>query len=249
MTADRQTSLHVLVAELEQHLATVPKTSSGIACSVCHGFRDGPSDLCSSCRLTTSQVSRPLTTVIPISLAPEYTQIYHILKTYKADYATAAQRQGMRLSLAAALTWFLHKHTECIGAWDTLVAVPSTRRPRPHPLEDVVSRSAALRNRLGVLLEVTQTPPTKRRATDDGFRTTEPVDGRQVLLIDDTFTSGASLQSAASRLALDGAEVVGAVVLGRFVRESWSNNQQFLQVMAEIPFSWDSCCVHVSGEE
>jgi orotate phosphoribosyltransferase len=65
-----------------------------------------------------------------------------------------------------------------------------------------------------------------------------------VVLIDDTFTSGARLQSAASRLTLDGANVAAAVVVGRFMNPGWSTSAQELWDAAdERTFSFDTCCL------
>jgi hypothetical protein len=50
----------------------------------------------------------------------------------------------------------------------------------------------------------------------------------RILLIDDTFTSGARLQSAASALALAGATVVAAFTLGRFIRPDYNVESQEL---------------------
>jgi predicted amidophosphoribosyltransferase len=42
----------------------------------------------------------------------------------------------------------------------------------------------------------------------------------RILLVDDTFTSGATFQSAASALALGGADVIAGVVIGRVIDTS-----------------------------
>ncbi|MGH3529974.1 MAG: hypothetical protein ACRDQ6_22135 [Pseudonocardiaceae bacterium] len=55
------------------------------------------------------------------------------------------------------------------------------------------------------------------RPSDHGFEATRRLDGKSVLLIDDTFTSGARAQSAASSLASAGANVVAIVAIGRVI--------------------------------
>jgi orotate phosphoribosyltransferase len=56
-----------------------------------------------------------------------------------------------------------------------------------------------------------------RHGSDQTFDVQVPVAGREVLLIDDTFTSGAEVQSAASALHLRGAYVTAVVVIGRYL--------------------------------
>jgi adenine/guanine phosphoribosyltransferase-like PRPP-binding protein len=63
-----------------------------------------------------------------------------------------------------------------------------------------------------------------------------------VLIVDDTFTSGARAQSAASALTLAGAEVVAVVPIGRYLRPAFSQEAADLWERARaIPFSFDSC--------
>ena len=65
-----------------------------------------------------------------------------------------------------------------------------------------------------------------------------------MILVDDTFTSGARIQSAASALALAGANVVAAVTIGRVI------NPRFNDATAELwadargtRFDFDVCCL------
>lgn len=244
MTTRPTKTLGDWVAEIEQHMTPVPHRTVDFSCATCHGFRDGPQAQCSSCHLTMNQVTQPLDTVVPISMTTGYTQLHHILRSYKSEYTVDTERRLMQVRMSAALTWLLGNHSHCLGSWDYLAVVPSTRRPPPHPLEAVVGRSPRLRDSLYSPLEVTSTAPEKRLARDSGYRTNQTVDGDRVLLIDDTFTSGASLQSAASRLTLDGADVVGAVVFGRFVNPERSNNQEHLETQENQAFDWTTCCLH-----
>jgi adenine/guanine phosphoribosyltransferase-like PRPP-binding protein len=71
------------------------------------------------------------------------------------------------------------------------------------------------------------------------------VSGRRVLLIDDTFTSGATFQSAAARLALDGATVVAGVVIGRVISTGdarYPERDEFWEERRLVRFSFDRCC-------
>ena len=58
------------------------------------------------------------------------------------------------------------------------------------------------------------------RSLDPGrFRAAQPVTGAEVLLLDDTWASGASAQSAAAALKQAGAGSVAVVVIGRHVNK------------------------------
>jgi predicted phosphoribosyltransferase len=79
------------------------------------------------------------------------------------------------------------------------------------------------------------------RHVDPGkFEPTRKLDGESVLLIDDTWTTGASARSAAAALANAGAGSVGAVVIGRYVNRDWHENDRRLRALTH-PFDW-SCC-------
>ena len=64
-----------------------------------------------------------------------------------------------------------------------------------------------------------------------------------MLIVDDTFTTGSHLQSAASALVDGGAAVVGAVVIGRLVDTNWDVKRAFWDERRRIPFSFDTCCL------
>jgi hypothetical protein len=83
-----------------------------------------------------------------------------------------------------------------------------------------------------------------RRADDLGFLVDADVDGARILLLDDTLTTGARVQSAASALQLAGGQVVGAVVVGRVIRPEWSKESAALWSAARSRrFSFDTCCL------
>jgi hypothetical protein len=65
-----------------------------------------------------------------------------------------------------------------------------------------------------------------------------------VLLVDDTFTSGARGQSAASALQLAGAHVVAMVPVGRYIRPDFSPmTQTFWDDARRTRFDFESCCL------
>ena len=79
------------------------------------------------------------------------------------------------------------------------------------------------------------------RAFDaDKYIAVRALDGEPVLLIDDTWTTGANAQSAAAALRAAGAGPLAAVVVGRHVSRGWNENDSQLRALDE-PFDWSRC--------
>lgn len=244
MTTRPTRTIRDWVAEIEPLMKPVEHHSSDRSCDVCHGFRDDGGAICSSCRLTTRQVTNPIMTVVPIATTAWDTQLHTILRRYKSDYTRHPDRQLMRIRLAAAVTWFLRQHRTCIGEWNAIAVVPSSVRTPPHPLSTVIDISSYLRGQQIAPLVLGADPPRKRRASNHGYETTQDVTDMRILLLDDTFTSGASVQSAATTLTSAGAVVVCAVVIGRFVNPEWADNEPLWEELAQRHFDWNTCCIH-----
>jgi hypothetical protein len=220
----------------------VPPVAAGV-CDVCHGAPNPGYARCHSCALTTSQVSHPVTRVVPITLYVPMSPMHTLLRSYK-DGPPSVQRR-LRPRLGALLTRFLSHHTACIGRWDTVTIVPSSRgRADPHPLERVVRMDTRHASVYRGLLRPGSYHAQHRHGSDHAFDMQEAVAGRQVLLIDDTFTSGAEVQSAASALHLHGASVTAVVVIGRYLDPDFSDNVRALWDRARTgPFDFTRCCL------
>jgi hypoxanthine phosphoribosyltransferase len=67
------------------------------------------------------------------------------------------------------------------------------------------------------------------------------IEGKRVLLLDDVYTSGASIQSAASTLALAGARVIAGVVVARFINPDFAPN--FITQLKQRPYDFAACCL------
>jgi hypothetical protein len=93
------------------------------------------------------------------------------------------------------------------------------------------------------LLDLGDVQLQRLRASDKGFVSKYDLRGHRVLLIEDTFTSGARTQSAASALRLGGATSVGVLVVGRVVEPSHSpDDQRAWDYGTAAQFSYDVCC-------
>ena len=157
--------------------------------------------------------------VVPVCFAPKGGLHARHLWLYKSRQAGAG---AARLALLALLAVFLRDHGLCVWAAagtvgpTHLAVVPSGRgRPGPHPLR-------ALAGPLTLLpwaeLAAARPGDPAGRLADPGRFVAAPLPGARVALLDDTWTTGASAQSAAAALRLAGAQSVAVIVLGRHLR-------------------------------
>jgi predicted amidophosphoribosyltransferase len=219
-------------------------------CDVCHGVPGPGWERCWSCAQTIRQVSRPIELVVPISLTELLGQLHHVLRSYKREDYPLSVRDRFRLQVSALLARFLWQHGDCIRAaagedWDCITIVPSSQgRSGVHPLEEAIRMFPFLADQYRRLLGTGTAKAVHNRASDKAFRVTEDVTGTRVLLVDDTFTSGARAQSAASALQLAGARVVAMVPIGRVIKPDFSTEAAALLTRARAhAFDFAICCL------
>ena len=227
----------------------VPAAGPGV-CAVCRSG-PGPGDaVCLSCRQVMRQVSHPVTSVVPISLYARGSQLWHVLRHYKDGSGRSADL--LATQVAAIIARFTAQHLRCVAAVlggdpAVVTTVPSTRpqsRPGRHPLETAVMRVGRLAALYQPLLVRGPGDVDHNWADDEAFTVPRRLGGERVLLIDDTLTTGARLQSAASALRLRGASAVAAVVVGRVINPEWNENCRRIWDRArETQFSFDRCCL------
>lgn len=234
-------SIESLTDPLHEALIRVPLTSEDGVCQVCHG---APSSRdfteCYSCDQAISGVTHPAPRVVPISLCPADGQLYLVLRTYKSH-----NRQRFQPVVAGFIGRFLKNHRDCVGGEPDLVTiVPSTTgRQGEHPLAGAIRLLHPLSQRLRPLLRPGRDRLGHNQPSDEGFEATEEVAGKHVLLVDDLYTSGARLHSAASVLQQAGAHLPAALVVGRYMRpRSGDLAAEVLARAQERPFDWRSCC-------
>jgi hypothetical protein len=197
-------------------------------------------------------VTYPVQQILPISLYEVPDQYWTVLRNYKDD-PWPEVREHTGTILAATVARFTARHWACIsamiGAEPSLVTtVPSTGARRgQHPLARAVRRSSHL---LPLYTDVLRRGPgvvRHRYATDNAFlAAADRVRGHRVLLVEDTFTTGARTQSAASALRIAGASAVGVVAAGRVIDPSWNDNcQRVWQYARAEPFDFNVCCLCV----
>jgi len=205
---------------------------------------------CRSCRAVSLQLGGDLVPVAPVSIGwadgGNGSGLYSVLRRYKW-HETAGHLRPFREVVAAALAGFLARHAACIiaarGTWDVVTHVPSTSgRPGLHPLERTLRSSMLLSVRQRSLLAPGTARLDHHIASPDGFRVTARVDGLRVLVVDDTYVSGARAQSAAASLRAAGAHVVSIVALCRVMERSTANLPVVRKVVSTSDGSgWDVC--------
>lgn len=73
------------------------------------------------------------------------------------------------------------------------------------------------------------------------------VDGRRVLLVDDTWVSGTSMQSAAAALKTAGAETITGLCVARWLSWDWPAHVPLLQHVAAAAFDPFSCIAYAGA--
>ncbi|HEU5157516.1 MAG TPA: hypothetical protein VFU43_11010 [Streptosporangiaceae bacterium] len=234
----------------DPHLHTyrpVPAAGTGV-CRVCHSGPNPGFDICRSCAKTVGQVGRATLQVVPITLYEVPSQLWHVLRHYKD--APPQPSRLLATQVAAIIARFLERHSRCLatlgGAHTLVTAVPSTQPGRggEHPLVRVVRRVRRLDKLYVPALVRGPGQVGHNMAGDDVFRPVRRVDGHRVLLIDDTFTTGARVQSATSALFAAGAADVVALVVGRVIDPDWNDNcRRIWDHAARTQFTFDRCCL------
>jgi hypothetical protein len=159
------------------------------------------------------------------------------------------------MELAAVLWRFLTQHEDCLarraGAsrFELVTTVPSSERQRDasHPLRRIVGADVGpTRARYVPLLARSGTPVLARTVDPGKYSPSRDLTGEAVLLIDDTWASGANAQSAAGGLKAACAGPVGVLVIGRHIQESYKRNAARLEDLPRS-FDWTVCALHGAG--
>lgn len=184
-----------------------------------------------------------------VSLAVGGEQMAKALFTYKNDRTTQRQRAQTTVSLAAVLWKWLAQHEPCLAAaasipgFDVLTTVPSTSGRADHPLPGLVSAVVEGSGSRYRDLLVTGRHDLEREQAADRYSARDSLSGQTVLVIDDTWTTGAHAQSASAALKVAGAASVGVVAIGRWLNPGYLEDGQWLARHRQAGWSWSTCCL------
>jgi hypothetical protein len=220
-----------------------PGQGTGL-CALCRGPARPGSRHCFHCSQYLEYLPGLLPDVmVPVAYARKGSQHATTLWQYKSARPAAV---AARAALSALLLAFLRDHGPCI--WQragmtrpTHAAVVPSRRARPgiHPLQALVGRYLTL-PWIPMRLACSEDPGCCD--PDPSRFSAERMAGASVLLLDDTWTSGASATSAAAALKLAGARSVALVVAGRHLDGREAGSYRFSP--AAMPFRPWLCAVH-----
>lgn len=223
-----------ILQPLRPALVPVPAPDQFGICPICHSSRDDRYSTCFPCAQA-AHLDPPA--ILPVTMSIARGAVHHHLRMYK-DAPDSPTRHRLTMRIAALLSLFMERHEECVGPWDVVTCVPSSARVALLP---VVAKLKCFYKRDAQLL--TARPGAGSRLLDpEQFAASEAARGARVLLLDDTFTTGAKLFSAVAALRSAGATVVGPVVLGRHVEPAWEPSREMLTWLAERPWAEERCC-------
>jgi hypothetical protein len=198
-----------------------------------------------------------LVPVFPVRLCPLPGPLYRVLLGYKESPVPEARARFAPM-VRLLFDGFLAGHANCLstaagGPLDLVLPVPSTVRPCGSPLHRVAGLADSATSRTGarwspLLLTRGSGPLGHMQPDRSGFAVVAAfagaVRGSRVLLLDDTYVSGARAQSAAAALRRAGARSVVVAVVGRVLRtDRVTLSPQFRTAPADgVPDRARSCC-------
>jgi hypothetical protein len=224
-----------LLHQLRPGLIPVPAADQPGICRYCHSACGPDYGQCYPCREASRIVG--VVEIVPISMSVGGDLLHRYLRGYKDDRSDEV-RHRMGTRLAALMAVFLGRHSGCIGDYDSVVPVPSPIRTAT---DSILRRLPSIREVNRPALRATGVG-SKHELRTDRFALVRDVRDERILVVDDTFTSGATMFSAVATLKEAGAVVVGPVVLGRHVRPEWDESRDMLSWLGSRPWDDTRCC-------
>lgn len=184
--------------------------------------------------------------VVPLAYAksnmrPQH-QSQHHMRQYKATPPAAKCANDLGLMMGAA-AWL---HARCLGDWQVVTFVPSATNPGPtHPIVPIAQRVHQVRRQaakvsLGIGAGFEADPDHEPRG--DRFFVAEQdravVDGRHVLVVEDTWVVGGKSQSAAVAIKQAGAARVTVLCVARWLRCGWDDHRELIGRITEPYDAW-----------
>jgi len=214
-------------------------------CPLCRSGRTPSDQLCFSCERTTTQVVRPCGLVVPITYYTTPSRLRDRMHDYKQHESAEVRAEESR-HVASILARYVAEHHDALvatfGSWDGVVAVPSTHH------DDAPALQAAVEANYPDVLGTFERPlilgpgeMSFNQAAEDGFELAcgANIAGSRLMLIDDTYTTGARLHSAHHAIASVGAIVAVAIVVTRKINpDARYGSADLWDRQSAMPFSF-----------
>lgn len=247
MTAGPRRTARDIAARYGNFLAPMPYAEPGI-CAVCRrgvvGYKR-----CFKCAREPLGVGRGGADVVAmVSLAPSDGQLAFELVNYKRAATSPSGRDRFTVGLAAVLWTWLADHERCVAEaagvhrFSIVTTVPSSNaRFGAHPLVRLVSGVVVGSSERYRDLLAPAATGLGRGFSPDRFAAVERLSGDAVLVIDDTWTTGAHAHGAAAALRAAGAGPVAVVAIGRWYHRDDPANAAVERQLRRRRWEWDEC--------
>ncbi len=250
------TSITELSDPYSNYLLPVLRTQSGV-CPICHTSIVGTYPKCRKCNEAVRTLRFTADAMSFVSLAPKGDQLDQELRYYKKE-SNFPGRARTEDGLAATLWRWLKQHESCVATragtdgFSIVTTIPSTKARLNHPLERMIGErigSTVPRHRQLLVANPNFPAERDRDFSDERFVLSGSFEsGSAILVIDDTFTTGSRVQSAAALLRKAGSGPIGVVCIGRHFDPQQSGEygisaKSYLRQSREISWDWDFCCI------
>jgi hypothetical protein len=215
----------------------------GLTCRTCAGIPNAGFDECYRCAERAG--SPGLADYLGfLTYGWDGEQAGHLMYAYKAQGATSYEL------VSSLLTYAVVAHWDCIathfgGYPEGWAYVPSlSGRQGIHPLARIASQFMSSIPNVSV---IANPPEDSARTFNPAHFTVHPTSARQVLLLDDTWTTGGHLQSVSAALKAAGVERVVGLAVARWLDPAWSTTKTFMGRLtadfdpALCPYTGDRC--------
>jgi predicted amidophosphoribosyltransferase len=250
VTASPRRTVDTIAAPYANFLTPVPDLGPGV-CGVCRRGVAGTYARCFKCgRAPLGVGAGGADAVAFVSLAPARGQLAYELVNYKRPATSLKTRDRFTVGLAAVLWKWRARHESCLAhaigvhSFDVVTTVPSSSSGRAgeHPLVRLVTGVVVgSHDRYRPLLVATTAAVAQREFTAARFTAVDRLAGEPVLLIDDTWTTGAHAHGAAAALKAAGAGPVAALTIGRWYHPDDAANERVEQHLRRRRWDWEQC--------
>jgi hypothetical protein len=243
--ADEQAG--ILAATAGGYLRNVIRTA-GLTCPVCATPVHDGHQFCLKCSQDRRIVGLA-NVVVPLTYALAGAQSGTMMRHYKDNDSVAVRHRHTDV-IRRLLYVGIMRHQSCIGRVvgqpvDCRLAIPSSAgHAGLHPFIEMAQRMNAVPASPQLVPgseRVGEREVTAARFAVAPLQTR--FDGKHVLILDDTWTTGSRTQSAAVLLRHLGARHVSVMVVARWIEPTWSKNQAFLKQHLVVDFDVRRCPV------